>query len=120
MYIEKNICESIVETLLEIKGKNKDGLNTHLDLVDLDIMRKLQPSSSGELSRGKWHLSLEKKRQLCRFLNDIKMSDNYASNISLYVNLQDGTLSNLKSHDCHVLLECLLSLAMRGVVADTA
>lgn len=32
MHIEKNVCESIVGTLLEINGKSKDGINARKDL----------------------------------------------------------------------------------------
>ena len=34
MHIEKNICDNILGTLLDIHGKNKDSLNARLDLVD--------------------------------------------------------------------------------------
>ena len=33
MHIEKNVCESIVGTLLDIPGKSKDGLSSRLYLV---------------------------------------------------------------------------------------
>lgn len=32
MHIEKNVCDSILGTLLNIKEKTKDNLNSHLDL----------------------------------------------------------------------------------------
>lgn len=28
MHVEKNVCDSIIETLLNIEGKTKDGLNS--------------------------------------------------------------------------------------------
>ena len=31
MHIEKNICDSIIGTLLSIDGKSKDSMNSHLD-----------------------------------------------------------------------------------------
>ena len=37
MHIEKNVCESIIGTLLNILGKTKDGLNTHLDLMEMGL-----------------------------------------------------------------------------------
>ena len=43
MHIEKNVCESIVGTLLDIPGKSKDGLSSRLDLVNLGIRSELQP-----------------------------------------------------------------------------
>ena len=31
MHIEKNICDSIVDTLLSVDGKSKDNMNSRLD-----------------------------------------------------------------------------------------
>ena len=33
MHVEKNICESILGTLLKIKGKTKDGEDSGLDML---------------------------------------------------------------------------------------
>ena len=43
MHIEKNVCESIVGTLLDIPGKSKDGLSSRLNLINLGIRSELQP-----------------------------------------------------------------------------
>ena len=37
MHMEKNVCDSVIETLLNIQGKTKDGLNTRQDLADMGI-----------------------------------------------------------------------------------
>ena len=42
------------------------------------------------------------------------MPDGYASRISRCVNLQERKISGLKSHDCHVLVEDILPLALRA------
>ena len=41
MHIEKNVCMNIVGTLLDIPGKSKDGMNTRLHLVEMNIRPKL-------------------------------------------------------------------------------
>jgi hypothetical protein len=41
MHIEKNICENIIGTLLEILGKTKDTDNARLDLRDMGIRHDL-------------------------------------------------------------------------------
>ncbi|KAA0062133.1 transposase [Cucumis melo var. makuwa] len=43
MYIEKNVCMNIVGTLLDISGKSKDGMNSRLDLVEMNIRPELAP-----------------------------------------------------------------------------
>ncbi|XP_012842457.1 PREDICTED: uncharacterized protein LOC105962688 [Erythranthe guttata] len=47
MHIEKNICESIFGTLLNQKGKIKDGLNSRKDLEEMQIRRDLHPEKRG-------------------------------------------------------------------------
>ncbi|GKE26941.1 hypothetical protein Tco_1442325, partial [Tanacetum coccineum] len=41
MHVEKNVCESLVETLLNVPGKTKDGMNARLDLAELGIKPEL-------------------------------------------------------------------------------
>ncbi|GJR54639.1 hypothetical protein Tco_1405160 [Tanacetum coccineum] len=39
--LKKNVCESLVETLLNVPGKTKDGMNARLDLAELGIKPEL-------------------------------------------------------------------------------
>ncbi|CAL8120092.1 unnamed protein product [Prunus armeniaca] len=43
MHIEKNVCDSIIGTLLEIPGKIKDGIAARLDLLNMGVKTDLQP-----------------------------------------------------------------------------
>ena len=45
MHIEKNVCESLIGTLLNIPGKTKDGENARLDMVAMGIQESLKPVS---------------------------------------------------------------------------
>jgi len=47
MHVEKNVCDSLIGTLLNIKGKTKDGLKYCQDLVDVGIREQLHPQSQG-------------------------------------------------------------------------
>ncbi|XP_016748050.1 uncharacterized protein [Gossypium hirsutum] len=49
-------------------------------------------------------------------LKNLKVPDGYASNISRCGNLKDHKLSNLKSHDGHILMQDLLPICLRGVI----
>jgi len=57
-----------------------------------------------------------KKNRLCDWLKRVKFPYGYASNISRCVNKLPGKLSGMKSHDFHVFLQRLLSIAIRGYV----
>jgi len=37
MHVEKYVCDSIIGTLLNIKGKTKDGINARKDLVEMVV-----------------------------------------------------------------------------------
>ena len=48
MHIEKNICDSIISTLLNIEGKTKDTLKSRIDLTHLATRSDLQVDRTGE------------------------------------------------------------------------
>jgi hypothetical protein len=48
MHIEKNICESLIETILNIPEKTKDTIKSRLDLKDLAIKKELQFRETGD------------------------------------------------------------------------
>ena len=67
MHIEKNICESLIGTILNIIGKTKDTVKARLDLKDLGIMKELQIREDGdscEMPPSRYTLSAEKKESL--------------------------------------------------------
>jgi hypothetical protein len=39
MHVQKNVFERIIGTLLDIKGKTKEGLNSRVDMVNLGIKK---------------------------------------------------------------------------------
>ena len=49
-------------------------------------------------------------------MKSVKYPDGYAANISKLVNTRNGRLTGLKSHDCHVLIQRILPIGMRGYV----
>ncbi|KAG8493493.1 hypothetical protein CXB51_010896 [Gossypium anomalum] len=117
MNIEKNVCENIIGTILNVDGKSKDNLQSRLDLVDMRIRRDLHPQI---LPNGKYRLppsifsmSKKEKEVFCMVLKDIKVPDAYASNISRCVSFKDRRLYSLKSHDYHILMQDLLPIALR-------
>ena len=120
MHVEKNVCESLVGTLLHISGKTKDGINTRRDLVEIGIRNVLHPQER-DGKRAYLHpaahtLSKEEKRSFCGFVNTIKVPQGYSSNLSKLVSMQDLKITGMKSHDCHVLMQQLLPLAIRGIM----
>ncbi|XP_062111616.1 uncharacterized protein LOC133823056 isoform X1 [Humulus lupulus] len=119
MHIEKNVCESIIGTLLDIPGKTKDGLTSHLDLVEMGIRTDLAPEQKGKrtyLPPACFTLSREEKKVVCKSFAEMKVPDGYSSNIRNLVSMRDLRLMGMKSHDCHMLMQQLLLIAIRSVL----
>ena len=121
MHIEKNVFENLIGTLLDIDSKTKDGLNARLDLAEIGengIRHNLHPvvDDNGKIVLPDAPFTMSRKQQeiLCSVMHNIRTSDGYASNFSRHVNMKDCTISGLKSHDCHVILEDILPLALRS------
>ncbi|XP_052290753.1 uncharacterized protein LOC107175715 isoform X3 [Citrus sinensis] len=119
MHIEKNVCDSIVGTLLNIKGKSNDGLHSRMDLKELKIRKDLHPDvreKSTFLPPTPHTLSRVEKQIFCKRLLDLKLPDGYSSNIGSCISMEDCKISGLKSHDFHVLMQQLLHVALRGLL----
>ncbi|KAL3820333.1 hypothetical protein ACJIZ3_006238 [Penstemon smallii] len=126
MHIEKNICDNIIGTILDIDGKSKDTEKARLDLEDMGIRSELHLKASTGVKANKegkvkllkpraiYTLSQEERQGFCEFLKGVKFPDGYAANISRRVSIKDGKITGLKSHDCHVLLQRLFPIGMRG------
>ena len=48
----------------------------------------------------------------------MKVPQGYSSNIKSLVSVNDLKLVGLKSHDCHVLMQQLLPVAVRGILPE--
>ncbi|KAL0537025.1 hypothetical protein IC582_025993 [Cucumis melo] len=110
---------NILGTLLDIPGKSKDGLNVRCDLVDLKLQSELAPISSEKkifIRLACYTLTKEVKQCVLKTLSRIKVPEGYSSNIRNLLSMTDSKLNSLKSHDCHVLIQQLFSIAIRSVL----
>ena len=55
----------------------------------------------------------KKKKAFCDFLREIKFPVGFASNISRCLNAEGTKVQGLKIHDCHIILQRILPVAMR-------
>ena len=84
MHVEKNICESILGTLLDLAGKSKDSEKARLDMEELGMRKDqhhLVKNDKYTLPAALYSLDPADKTYLCKFLQGVKMLDGYASNI---------------------------------------
>ncbi|XP_043694262.1 uncharacterized protein LOC122644969 [Telopea speciosissima] len=118
MHIEKNVCDNIIGTLLELKDRSKDKLEAQLDLQDMNIRPSLHPqriegSTKVIIPPASYIMSKVEKEQFCKALDGLKVPDGYSGNLSRCVKVTERDMSGMKSHDCHVLMQQLLPLSIR-------
>jgi hypothetical protein len=51
-------------------------------------------------------------------LNSMNVPSGYSSNIKGIISMKDKKFTNLKAHDCHMLMARLLPVASRGVLPE--
>ncbi|KAM5563198.1 hypothetical protein ABKV19_018058, partial [Rosa sericea] len=119
MHIEKNCCDAILGTVLNIPGKTKDGAASRLDMVDMGIRTDLKPTPGpkrAKLPLASWNLLLDEKKILCSSFFNMTVPVRFCSNIRNLVSMEDLRLVGLKSHDCHTIMQILLPVALRSVL----
>jgi hypothetical protein len=107
MHIEKNICESILGTLLKWDGKCKDRENARLDMEHLWIRPDQHPVIKDDKYTSPsalYELIKRARESLCEFLYGVKMPDGVSSNIRRCVDIKSRKVSGLKMHDYHLIL----------------
>jgi len=98
MHVEKNVCDSLIGTLLNIQGKTKDGVNARLDLVKMKIQEDLAPREVGRhtyLPPACYTMFRQEKISFCLCLKSVKVPQGYSSNIHILVSMQDLRLVGL-------------------------
>ncbi|KAD0884347.1 hypothetical protein E3N88_43588 [Mikania micrantha] len=123
MHIEKNVCDNIVGTLLGQDGKSKDNYKTRLDLQEMGIRKELHPKKRliGNVTfmpKACYQMTRGEKTHFLSTLTSIKLPDEFSSNISRCVQMNERKLIGTKSYDCHILMQEYLPIALRGNLPD--
>jgi hypothetical protein len=122
MHMEKNICDSIIGTLLKIPSKTKDSVNARIDCVNYKVHDKLQPYDKDnehyDFKGVEFLLSVPKRVLFCNFIRGVRFPSGFASNITNHISADGHKLQGLKTHDCHILLQRLLAIGVKRLVKD--
>ncbi|KAI0516215.1 hypothetical protein KFK09_008887 [Dendrobium nobile] len=117
MHIEKNIFDNFISTLLDLE-KSKDNLQARQDLIQIGVKPELHPhvlsDGSYVLPPALFTMSKKDKMMFCEVLKNMKLPKGYSSNISKGVNIKECKIMGLKSHDCYVLIEDIMPIALRS------
>jgi hypothetical protein len=120
MHLKKNVFESTIGVLLDIPGKMKDGLKARMDLVNLGIKHDLHPTKPKDgkvdLLGAAYNLTHDEITTFLKLMKGIKVPTGFSSNIKSLVNMKDHTMTELNSHNCHVMLMVFLPIVIRASV----
>jgi len=110
MHTEKNFLDNIMNTLMSVKGKSKDNIMSRLDIEIFCSRSELHIDSKGKAPFPAYTLTQEAKQSLLSCVkHEVKFPDGYSSDLASCVYMENRKFSGMKSHDCHVFMERLLS-----------
>jgi hypothetical protein len=125
MHTEKNVGESVFNTVLNIPDKTKDNVKARVDVENLCDRQRLHmhPPEGNRKNWVKPHAnyvldSLQKKEAMMWLKYAVMFPDGYCSNMSKGVNLTTGKVNGLKSHDYHIWIERLMPVMVRGYLPE--
>jgi len=75
-----------------------------LKLKDIGRRKLIKPKAA-------YAFTNSKKVSICKWVQELTLPDGYASNLGRCVDLSQGKLHGMKSHDCHVFIQRLLPIA---------
>ena len=103
---------------LNIEGKTKDTLKSTIDLTHLGIRNDLQVQDEGkprDMAPTVYVLDKVKRKAFCEVLSRVRFPHGFASNPERRVSADGNKVQGLKTHDCHVLLQRVLPIILRGL-----
>ncbi|KAL2247180.1 UNVERIFIED_CONTAM: hypothetical protein Sindi_2570300 [Sesamum indicum] len=118
MHIGKNVFDNIFNTVMDIKEKTKDNLNTWKDIKIICNQLELEVDNRrpNMMPKSVYTLTKEQKRRLCEWISHLKFPNGYASNLAHCIDMKQLRLHVMKSHDCHALMQKSILIAFREIL----
>jgi hypothetical protein len=120
MHLKKNVCESLLGTLLNTNGKTMDHGHVCADIKKMGIRLELWLDDSEkrmELPTSCITLSKHKKKKFCGFLKNVKVPSSYSMNVSRLISFLDLKIApSVKSHDYHILLTHRIAVEIQNIL----
>lgn len=117
-YVKKNLCDIFLGTLLNLLNKTKDYINARKDLKKFGI----RPALDAKRTRDEKFIYCQPiiqwvVRKKLTYTKTNKSSWWVLIKLIYCVDIKDCRISQLKRHNCHVLLHYFLSLSLRGLLS---
>ena len=102
---------------MNLDGKTNDNLKACQNLKDMGIISEFHLEKVGNdqkcMPSVYYHINASKNDGFLHVLKDIRVLDEYSSNISRCIKLKEPKISGMKSHDNHILIQQLFPIAIR-------
>ncbi|KAM0899068.1 hypothetical protein ACQ4PT_021549 [Festuca glaucescens] len=121
MHIEKNVFDNVVNTLLDVDKRSKDNAKARMDMKRMKIREHLhidETQEKPELPDALYYMDSSKKKLFCGLVKNVRFPDNHASSMFNKVRLEKNKFVGLKTHDCHILFEEILPLAVMKTLPE--
>ncbi|GJS73246.1 hypothetical protein Tco_0706087 [Tanacetum coccineum] len=102
-------------------SKTKDNIKARKDReIYCDPANLHTWSKNNKIIKPKASYTLTKPqvKKVCEWVKEVIFPDGYASNIGGCVNLKDCSFYSFKSHECHVFMQRLLPIALKGMIPN--
>ncbi|GJZ68762.1 hypothetical protein Tco_0632312 [Tanacetum coccineum] len=100
-----------------MNDKSKDTTKARQDLKILGIRSDLwlSQNKNGKCLKpqAKYSFTLENRKKFYQFIKGVKLPDRFRSNFKHKVTNNDSNITGLKSHDCHIMMQCLLPYGLQ-------
>nr|XP_043633267.1 uncharacterized protein LOC122604438 [Erigeron canadensis] len=121
MHIEKNVFENLFNTIMDTP-KTKDNIKARKDIElycdRLSLHTFVGNNNKVVKPKASYTITKPELKKVCEWLKKVKFPDGYASNIGACVNAQECSFYSFKRHECHVFMQRLLPISLRGMLPD--
>ncbi|XP_033509958.1 uncharacterized protein [Nicotiana tomentosiformis] len=114
MHIEKNVFDNVFNTVLNVK----DNPKARLDMVEYCDRPQLAKNASGSYPKAAYTIDKAATYILFDWVKGLMFPDGYVSNLSRCLYTTKYRLFGMKSHDCHVFMQRLMSIAFHELLPN--
>ncbi|KAK1669200.1 hypothetical protein QYE76_057359 [Lolium multiflorum] len=100
---------------------SKDNAKARMDMKRMKIREHLHIDETQEkpdLPEAVYYMESSKKKMFCGLVKNVRFPDNHASSMYNKVRLEENKFVGLKTHDCHILFEEILPLAVMKTLPE--
>jgi hypothetical protein len=119
MHVKKNVCESLLGTLLNMDGETRNHGHARADLKKMGIRQELwlDDSVKGTELPTSCITHSKHEKEFCSFLKNVKVPSGYSMNVSRLISFPDLKVApGVKSHDYHVLLTQMIVVGIQNIL----